>query len=63
MVKTAFFSPLYSTREPEMKYQRQGDVWRFVSVQDGREAAVGFQYASKAELLADCHRYLTEWGY
>ena len=62
-LKVCTFSKLYRTREPEMGYQRQGDTWRFISLQDGREAAVGYQYPSKETLLSDMDRYLKEWGY
>jgi hypothetical protein len=56
-------SKVFKTRAPEMGYQRQGDVWRFISLEDGRESSVGYFYPSKETLLADMHRYLTEWGY
>lgn len=55
---------IYRTREHEMGYGKIAPgLWRFISLQDGDASAVGHQYASKAELLADCERYLTEWGY
>jgi len=52
------------TREAEMGYGKIATgCWRFISLQDGRASVVGHQYATKDELLADCERYLTEWGY
>ena len=55
---------IHKTREPEMGFGMiEPGCWRFISLQDGAESVVGHRYASKAELLADCDRYLKEWGY
>jgi hypothetical protein len=52
-------TPLYSTRYPELGYQQHGrGLWRIIDC-DGN-AAVGPQYHSKAELLADLSRYASE---
>ena len=37
--------------------------WQFVDLSDGKIAQVGPIYRSKAELLADCERYCTQFGY
>lgn len=54
------FGPVCRTRFPELNYQRQWDRWRIVTAEDG--AAVGPQYRSKAELLADLERYAGVYG-
>lgn len=55
---------IHKTRVADMGYGRiEPGLWRFIDMQDGRGAVVGHQYATKAELLADCERYLTEYGY
>jgi hypothetical protein len=55
---------IHKTRVPEMGYAKITDgLWMFISLEDGRKSQVGPHYASKAELLADAHRYLTEYGY
>ena len=47
------------TRYPDLGYMEHGGVWRIVTTEDG--AAVGPQYATKAELLADLDRYAAEY--
>jgi hypothetical protein len=51
---------LRSTRYPELQYQQQSKgVWRFYN--EGH--AVGPQYASERELLADMRNYAVGWGH
>lgn len=47
------------TRYPDLGYMEHGGIWRIVTTEDG--AAVGPQYATKAELLADLDRYAAEY--
>ena len=50
------------TRYPELGYRQDDhELWRIYSM-DGTPAAVGPQYRSKAELLADLDRYAKEYG-
>lgn len=64
MKKSAFnrksCGPIRRTRFPELNYQRQWDCWRIVTADD--EAAIGPQYRSQAELLADLDRYASVYG-
>jgi hypothetical protein len=54
------FRSLSKTRFDGLGYAHiKRGVWQFVDM-DG-EAQVGPQYASKDELLADMHRYATEY--
>lgn len=49
------------TRYPELAYEQQDrDLWRIIDT-DG-EAAIGPQYKSRAELLADLDRFAREFG-
>lgn len=53
----------YKTRFPELGYQNHDKgLWRIVDLSDGSKAAIGPHYVTKAELLADLHRYATEFG-
>lgn len=51
------------TRVPELGYTHFAGDWRYVDLQDGRQALVGAYYATEKELLSDFIRYATEWGY
>lgn len=51
------------TRVKELGYTHFAGDWRFVDLQDNREALVGPYYATETELLSDFIRYATEWGY
>jgi hypothetical protein len=55
---------VYRSRFDDLGYQQiERGLWRIVVVGDGTNAAVGPQYRSKAELLADLPRYAREvWG-
>ena len=49
------------TRYAELAYRNDGPgLWRIVTTEDG--AAVGPQYGTKAELLADLERYAKDYG-
>jgi len=52
------------TRFKELGYRQDGRaLWRIYDISEpGREAAVGPQYASKTELLADLDRYAKDYG-
>lgn len=52
------------TRFAELEYEKHGaDLWRIVDVTDPRRpAAVGPQYKTKAELLADLERFAAVFG-
>ena len=58
---------IHKTRIPELGYANTNPMgkpmWRVIDLQDGNEAEVGPQYATKAELLADFTRYAKSWGY
>ena len=53
------------TRFPALRYRQDGPIlWRIYDCSDSlREAAVGPQYCTKGELLADLERYATEGGW
>ena len=54
------------TRVPFLGLERvDKDCWRFFDLEDAsRPAAVGLCYKTKAEALADLHRYASEnWGW
>jgi len=48
------------TRYEELGFEKQGNIWRFVTTEDG--ATVGPQYRTKAELLGDLYRYAKLYG-
>ena len=49
------------TRYAELSYEEQArDLWRIIDTSTG--AAVGPQYKSRAELLADLDRFAREFG-
>lgn len=52
------------TRFPELGYRCDGPgLWRIYDISDhDRAAAVGPQYRTRGELLADLDRYATEFG-
>jgi hypothetical protein len=51
------------TRFHGIGYRQDGPtLWRFYDTDGDRPAAVGPHYRTKAELLADCDRYCTEYG-
>ena len=59
---------IHRTREPLVGFMKIGpSLWMFVDLKDHVEGkvprTVGLGYASKAELLADFERYLTECGH
>ena len=50
-----------TTRFPELSYERQSHgLWRIVDSADG--SAIGPQYRTKAELLADLPRFADNYG-
>ncbi len=50
-----------STRYAQLGYEKQGKIWRVIDAATG--SAVGPQYRTKAELLADLPRYAKDaWG-
>ena len=54
------FGPIRKTMWPELGYQNQGGVWRFIDTTDN--GPVGPQYPSQTVLLADMRRYAKEFG-
>lgn len=51
------------TRFPELQYERQAvDLWRILDATGDVPRAVGPQYKTKAELLADLERFAAEFG-
>jgi len=48
------------TRFPELGYRKTGNVWRIVDRSTGE--AVGPQYRTRAELLADLPRFAEQFG-
>jgi len=49
-----------TTRYPEIGYRKEGPAWRFVDM--STDSAVGPQYPTKAEMLADLQRYAEQFG-
>jgi len=59
---------IQSTRYPGLGFANTNPAgvpnWRVIDCHtEGREAAVGPQYTTKTELLADLDRYARTWGY
>ena len=53
--------PIRPTRYPELGYRQDApDLWRIYATED--RCPVGPHFASKAELLADLHRYAAFYG-
>lgn len=50
----------HPTRYPALLYRREGRIWRIVDAETGK--AVGDQYRSRAELLADLGLYAALYG-
>ncbi len=52
---------IHKTRYPELGYaQVMRGAWRFVDMSS--EATIGYNYPSKAELLADLTRFAKDFG-
>ncbi len=57
-------SQVTKTRIPELGIRQDGPrLWRFVDLSDGMNKAVGEQYRTKAEALADLARYSIDGGW
>lgn len=57
-------SQITKTRVPELGVRQDGPrLWRFVDLTDGMESAVGEQYQTKTEALADLERYSVDGGW
>jgi len=54
----------YKSRFPHLWYGCEApNQWTIYDNQDGQMAPIGPKYCSKAELLADLHRFATERGF
>jgi hypothetical protein len=53
---------VHKTRFTELGYCHLFDFWQCVDLTGDRPAQVGYQYATKAELMANLEAYATEYG-
>ena len=59
---TSWTPVVHKTRFTELGFCHLFDFWQCVDLTGDRPAQVGYQYATKAELLANLEAYATEYG-